>query len=74
MFYGASAFNQPIGGWNVDKVTDMGWMFRGASAFNQPIGGWRVDNVTNMGCMKKMKRKNFGSKSSHRRVIEETTL
>ena len=48
MFHGASGFNQPLGGWSVDEVTDMGWMLNDASAFNQPIGGWRVDNVTTM--------------------------
>ena len=48
MFGGASAFNQPIGSWRVDKVTDMWGMFRDASAFNQPLGGWRVDKVTDM--------------------------
>ena len=42
MFGGASAFNQPIGGWSVDKVTDMCAMFFGASAFNQPLGDWRL--------------------------------
>ena len=48
MFLGASAFDQPIGDWSVDKVTDMCGMFAGASAFNQPIGGWSVDEVTDM--------------------------
>jgi len=48
MFWNASSFNQPIGGWRVDNVTDMCHMFYNASSFNQPIGGWRVDNVTDM--------------------------
>jgi surface protein len=48
MFCGASAFNQPIGEWNVSGVTNMPSMFCRASAFNQPIEGWNVSGVTNM--------------------------
>ena len=51
MFYNATAFNQPIGSWNVSKVTDMAAMFAEAKAFNQPIGDWDVSNVTNMSDM-----------------------
>ena len=51
MFYGASAFDQDLGGWAVHNVTDMVRMFGGASAFDQDIGGWAVDGVTNMGSM-----------------------
>jgi surface protein len=47
-FWGASAFNQPIGGWDTANVTDMSGMFSSASSFNQPIGGWDTSNVTNM--------------------------
>jgi len=39
MFANASAFNQPLGAWRVDQVTNMSYMFWGASAFNQPLGG-----------------------------------
>jgi surface protein len=50
MFQGATAFNQPIGSWNVGKVTNMYFMFR-ATAFNQDIGSWNVGKVTNMAGM-----------------------
>lgn len=48
MFLGAYAFNQPIGHWNVGKVTNLYGMFAGATAFNQPMGAWNVSSVTNM--------------------------
>ena len=51
MFYGAEAFNQDIGNWTVDSVTNMGGMFWDASAFNHDIGGWAVESVTNMAVM-----------------------
>ena len=38
MFWGASAFNQPLGDWRVG--TDMQRMFYGPS-FNQPLNDWR---------------------------------
>ena len=39
----ATAFNQDLGGWAVDSVTDMSGMFFGASAFDQDLG-WCVDD------------------------------
>ena len=46
MFNDASAFNEPIGSWNVARVADMSTMFDSASAFNQSISGvaWRHTN------------------------------
>ncbi len=49
MFY-RSSFNQPIGNWDVSRVTDMSWMFY-QSEFNQPIGNWDVRNVTDLDWM-----------------------
>ena len=48
MFHGASAFNQDIGGWNVENVNEMGKMFQYASAFNQDIGAWDTSGVIEM--------------------------
>ena len=49
MFRENTAFNQPIGNWDVSNVTNMAYMFRGD--FNQPIGSWDVSNVTYMSGM-----------------------
>jgi surface protein len=43
-----TAFNEPIGSWDVSNVTTMGGMFVNATSFNQPISSWNVTNVTNM--------------------------
>ena len=51
MFFGASVFNQNIGGWNVSMVTNMGSMFARAIAFNQDIENWNISKVTNMAGM-----------------------
>jgi surface protein len=43
-------FNQPIGNWDVSRVTNMSGMFF-LSYFNQSIENWDVSNVTNMRAM-----------------------
>jgi surface protein len=55
MFVGASAFNQPIGIWNVSNVTRMEVMFQSATAFNQDIGNWNVSNVTDFSSFMRFK-------------------
>lgn len=47
MFAQNTVFNQPIGSWNVSKVTIMDGMFYNATAFNQNIGAWNISQVTN---------------------------
>jgi len=49
MFQNTVVFNQPIGSWDVSKVTNMNGMFAftgAATSFNQNIGSWNVSNVT----------------------------
>ena len=48
MFTNCTNFNQPIGSWNVSKVTDMSYMFASCNKFNQNIGSWDVSKVTTM--------------------------
>ena len=48
MFYGCSAFNQPLNNWDVGQVTNMESMFSGCTSFNQPLNNWDVSKVTNM--------------------------
>ncbi|MBM1107838.1 BspA family leucine-rich repeat surface protein [Aurantibacter crassamenti] len=46
-----SAFNQPIGSWDVGNVTDMSATLFQAQSFNQPLNNWDVSNVLNMNNM-----------------------
>jgi surface protein len=48
MFYEAMAFNQPLGTWDVSKVSDMSNMFNSTAPFNQPLDTWDVSRVTHM--------------------------
>ena len=40
LFFGCSAFNQPIGSWNVTAVTNIDNMLSGCAAFNQNLSDW----------------------------------
>ena len=51
MFFGCSAFNQPLENWDVSGVTNMWGMFSGCPAFNQPLEKWNVSKVSNMSGM-----------------------
>ena len=48
LFNGASAFDQPIGEWDVAAVTSMIRMFHDAKLFNQDVGDCDVSAVTDM--------------------------
>ena len=47
MFHSASAFNQPLNDWRVDKVTNMNHMFCGA-AFNHPRSTANMEMFANV--------------------------
>lgn len=51
MFRGCANFNQPIGNWNLNRVSTTSGMFNSASVFNQNIGGWDMSNNTNLSSM-----------------------
>eukprot|EP00913_Durusdinium_trenchii_P033419 g31287.t1 len=51
MFFGATAFNMPIGEWNTSRVQSMSKMFFKATKFNQPIGSWKTAAVVDMSLM-----------------------
>ena len=46
IFRRASAFNQPIGNWEVSSVTNFKHMFNEATSFNQDISDWNVSAGT----------------------------
>ncbi len=45
MFHNAIAFNQPLGAWDLRRVTTVKDMFRGAKAFKQSLASWDLDHV-----------------------------
>ena len=51
MFNSATAFNHPLGSWQVGQVTSFREMFRQASAMNQDISGWNVSQARDMSFM-----------------------
>ena len=55
MFYYASAFNQPMAGWEVGQVTSMEKMFSTARAFDQPVDSWDVGQVTTMQVLRRLR-------------------
>lgn len=48
VFWGAKAFNQPVGSWNVSNTTSFALVFMGAENFNQDLSHWDTSKATNM--------------------------
>ena len=47
MFYGATAFNQPIGSWDTSNVQNISWIFYYSPVFNQPLN-WNLRSLQKM--------------------------
>ena len=45
MFFHCITFNQNIGIWDVNLVTNMNKMFTGSTNFNQSLSNWDLNNV-----------------------------
>ena len=51
MFENYTSFNEDIGIWETQNITNMSKMFKNATSFNDNIDAWDVSSVTNMfGC------------------------
>jgi surface protein len=48
MFRDCNNFNQPIGSWDTQYITDMRQVFYNNLVFDQDIGSWDVSNVINL--------------------------
>lgn len=48
MFQNTSAFNSPIGDWNMSAATDLSYMFAGTDTFSQNLSNWDTSNVRRM--------------------------
>ena len=48
MFYGASAFNVNIGGWNVAGLTSLSSVFYNSKAFNLDVSSWNTARVATL--------------------------
>jgi surface protein len=48
LFWGDTAFNQPLNKWDISNVTSLANTFMGATAFNQPLSNWKTTNVTSL--------------------------
>ena len=46
VFWGAKAFNQPVGNWNLSKNTTLWAAFLSAEVFNQDLSHWNTAKVT----------------------------
>lgn len=46
VFWGAKAFNQPVGNWNLSKNTALWAAFLSAEVFNQDLSHWNTAKVT----------------------------
>jgi len=51
MFSHCTIFNQDIGKWDTNKVSDMSWMFAHCTIFNQDISKWDTNKVSDMSWM-----------------------